>query len=113
MLDLKHGYHQMPLQEDSRQCKAMSTALGPMQWKVVPMGAKIWNAAFQRMMDDLLQPVRDCADLFVDDILIVSATEEMIADDLDGAHEKHSRQIFWVFNKHNRVCKPRKRPCSS
>ena len=39
VLDLKHGYHQMPLHPDSRPCTAMSTPLGPMQWKVVPMGA--------------------------------------------------------------------------
>ena len=56
VLDLKHGYHQMPLHEDSRPCTAMSTPLEPMQWKVVPMGAKNGNAAFQRMMEDLLNP---------------------------------------------------------
>ena len=33
VLDLKHGYHQMPLHPDSRPCTAMSTPLGPMQWK--------------------------------------------------------------------------------
>ena len=77
VLDLKHGYHQMPLHPDSRPCTAMSTALGPMQWKVVPMGAKNGNAAFQRMMEDLLGPVRDCADPFVDDIIIGSGTENM------------------------------------
>ena len=30
VLDLKHGYHQMPLLPDSRPCTAMSTPLGPM-----------------------------------------------------------------------------------
>ena len=42
----------------------MLTPLGPMQWKVVPMGAKNGNPAFQRMIVDLLGPVRDCADSF-------------------------------------------------
>ena len=70
VLDLKHGYHQMPLHPDSRPCTATSTLLGPMQWKVVPMGAKNGNTAFQRMMKDPLGPVRDCADPFVDDIII-------------------------------------------
>ena len=56
VLDLKHGYHQMPLHPDSRPCTVMSTPLGPMQRKVVPMGAKNGNAAFQRMMEDLLGP---------------------------------------------------------
>ena len=39
VIDLKHGYHQMPLAEESRACTAMSTPLGPLQWKVMPMGA--------------------------------------------------------------------------
>ena len=31
VLDLKHGYHQMPLHEDSRACTTMTMPLGPMQ----------------------------------------------------------------------------------
>ena len=91
VLDLKHGYHQMQLHPDSRPCTAMSTPLGPMQWKAVPMGAKNGNAAFQRMMEDLLGPVRDCADPFVDDIIIGSGTEDMTEDEPIEAHEKDLR----------------------
>ena len=69
VLDLKHGYHQMPLHEDFRPCTAMSTPLGPMQWNVVSMGAKNGTAAFQRMIKDLLQPVRYCVYLFVGNII--------------------------------------------
>ena len=108
VLDLKHGYHQMPLQPDSRPCTAMSTPLGPMQWKVVPMGAKNGNAAFQRMMEDLLGPVRDCADPFVDDIIIGSGTEDMTEDELIEAHEKDLRRVLSELDKHNMVCKPTK-----
>ena len=108
VLDLKHGYHQMPLHPDSRPCTAMSTPLGPMQWKVVPMGAKNGNAAFQRMMEDLLGPVRDCADPFVDDIIIGSGTENMTEDELIDAHEKDLRRVLSKLDKHNMVCKPTK-----
>ena len=108
VLDLKHGYHQMPLHPDSRPCTAMSTPLGPMQGKVVPMGAKNGNAAFQRMMEDLLGPVRDCADPFVDDIIIGSGTENMTEDELIDAHEKDLRRVLSELDKHNMVCKPTK-----
>ena len=108
VLDLKHGYHQMPLHPDSRPCTAMSTPLGPMQWKVVPMGAKNGNAAFQRMMEDLLGPVPDCADPFVDDIIIGSGTENMTEDELIDAHEKDLRRVLSELDKHNMVCKPTK-----
>ena len=108
VLDLKHGYHQMPLHLDSRPCTAMSTPLGSMQWKVLPMGAKNGNAAFQRMMEDLLSPVRDCADPFVDDIIIGSGTEDMTEDELIEAHEKDLRRVLSELDKHNMVCKPTK-----
>ena len=108
VLDLKHGYHQMPLHPDSGPCTAMSTPLGPMQWKVVPMGAKNGNAAFQRMMEDLLGPVRDCADPFVDDIIIGSGTEDMTEDEVIEAHEKDLPQVLSELDKHNMVCKPTK-----
>ena len=84
----------------------MSTPLGPMQWKVVPMGAKNGNAAFQRMMEDLLGPVRDCADPFVDDIIIGSGTENMTEDELIDAHEKDLRRVLSELDKHSMVCKP-------
>ena len=102
------GYHQMLLHEDSRPCTAMSTSLGPMQRKVVPMGAKNGNAAFQRIMEDLLQPVRDCADPFVDDIIIGSGTEDKTDDELIEAHEKDLRRVLGVLDKHSTVCKPTK-----
>ena len=108
VLDLKHGYHQMPLHPDFRPCTAMSRPLGPMQWKVVPMGAKNGNAAFQRMMEDLLGPVMDCADPFVDDIIIGSGTEDMTEDELIEAHEKDLRRVLSELDKHNMVCKPTK-----
>ena len=106
VLDLKHGYHQMPLHPDSRPCTAISTPLGPMQWRVVPMGAKNGNAALQRMMEDLLGPVQDCANPFVDDIIIGSGTENMTEDELIKAHEKDLRRVLSKLDKHNMVCKP-------
>ena len=108
VLDLKRGYPQMPLHPDSRPCTAMSMPLGPMQWKVVPMGVKNGNAAFQRMMEDLLGPVQDCADPFVDDIIIGSGTEDMTEDELIEAHEKDLRRVLGELDKHNMVCKPTK-----
>ena len=108
VLDLKHGYQQMRLHPDSRPCTAVSTPLGPMQWKVVPMGAKNGNAVFQRMMEDLLGPVRDCADPFVDDIIMGSGTEDMTEDELIETHEKDLRLVLSEPDQHNVVCKPTK-----
>ena len=72
------------------------------------MGAENGNAAFQRMMEDVLQPVRDCADPFVDDIIIGSGTQDMTDDELIEAHEKDLRRVLGVLDKHSMVCKPTK-----
>ena len=98
----------MPLHEDSRPCTAISTLLGPMQWNVVPMGAKNGIAAFQRMMEDLLQPVPDCADPFVDDITFWSGSDDMTNTELIEAHEKDLRRVLGVLDKHSMVHKPAK-----
>ena len=45
-------------------------------------------------MEDLLGPVRDCADPFVDDIVIGSGTEDMTEDELIEAHEKDLHQVL-------------------
>ena len=98
----------MPLHEDSRACTPMTTPLGPMQWKAVPMGAKNGNVVFQRVMEDLLGPVQDCADPFVDDIIIGSGTEDMSEDELIKAHKKDSRRVLDVLDRNQIICKPTK-----
>ena len=44
VLDLNHGYHQMPVANSSQDATAMTTPLGLMHWKVMPMGLKNGNA---------------------------------------------------------------------
>ena len=38
VIDVKQSYHQMPLADEFRACTSMSTPLGPLPWKVMPMG---------------------------------------------------------------------------
>ena len=94
VIDLKHGYHQMPLAEESRACTAMSTPLGPLQWKVMPMGVTNGNAGFQRMLENLLEPVRDCADPFVDDVIIASGDPSISYQELLEAHERDVTRVL-------------------
>ena len=44
------------------------------QWRVMPMGIKNGPAMFQRVMDHVLQGL-DCADVYIDDIIIGSSGE--------------------------------------
>ena len=100
VIDLKHGYHQMPLAEESHACTAMSTPLGPLQWKVMPMGVTNGNAAFQRMLENLLEPVRDCADPFVDDVIITSRDPSMSYEEVLEAHERDLTRVLDLLVRH-------------
>ena len=101
VIDMKHGYHQMPLAEESRACTAMSTPLGPLQWKVMPMGVTNGNAAFQRMLESLLEPVRDCANPFVDNVIIASGDPSMSFEELLEAHERDVTRVLHLLVRHN------------
>ena len=100
MIDLKHVYHQMPRADESRACTAMSAPLGPLQWKVMPMGVTNGNAAFQRMLENLVEPVRDCAEPFVDDVIIASGDPSMSYDKLLEAHERDVTRVLDLLVRH-------------
>ena len=84
IVDLSKGFHQIPLHPESRAKTAMNLAGKRYQWRVMPMGIKNGPAIFQRVMDHVLQGL-DCADVYIDDIIIGSsgATEEELLADQD------------------------------
>ena len=83
----------MPLKEECRVVTAMTTPFGLYQWKVMPMGAKNGNSAFQRMMDWVLKEF-EFADAFVDDVIIATGG----SDDEDMV-EKHKQQVQLALSK--------------
>ena len=81
IVDLRHGYHQMPLVESSQDSTAMLTPFALMRWKVMPLGLKNGNAQFQRMTEDVLREV-DSAYLFVDEFSVSRVMPEITEDEL-------------------------------
>ena len=52
VLDMRHGYHQLPLSAESRPLTTMVIPVKVFyQWKVMPMGVRNGNTQFQCMMD--------------------------------------------------------------
>ena len=51
--------------------------VGPLQWKVMPMGVTNGNTACQRILENLLEPMRDFEDPFVNDVIIASGDPSM------------------------------------
>ena len=54
VLDLRHGFNQMPLAKSSRPLTCMCSPVGPAQWTVMPLGLKNAPSFFQRMMEEVL-----------------------------------------------------------
>ena len=60
----------------------------------MPMGVTNGNTAFQRMLEKLLELVRDCVDSFVDDVIIESGDPSMSYDELLEAHARDVTRVL-------------------
>jgi len=101
VLDMKQGFHQLPLSEESRPLTAMSVPGGLWQWKVLPMGVRNGNALFQRMMDNILKD-EPSADVFVDDVIISSGGSTV--DEALKNHYNDVRRVLTIFREQKLVC---------
>lgn len=77
ILDLKSGFHQIPLKEAHRYLTAFVCPRGIFRFKRVPEGLRNASGFFQRIMTGILEDYIDksCL-LFIDDILIYADTVE-------------------------------------
>ena len=87
-IDLKKGYHQVPIHKEHRKYTATITPFGgTFQYRMMPMGLANASATFQRMMDVILRDVPNTY-VYLDDILIYTETEE-----------EHDKVLAMVFEK--------------
>ena len=87
-IDLKKGYHQIPIRKEDRKCTATITPFGgTFQYRMMPMGLSNASATFQRMMDIILRDVPNTY-VYLDDILVATVTEE-----------EHDETLRLVFEK--------------
>lgn len=77
-LDLRSGFHQIPIHEDSQHVTSFWWQRKLYQFTRLPMGIKTAVAIFQRTMDEVLQRagLPHCACVFVDDVIVHSQTME-------------------------------------
>ena len=73
VIDLKNGFYQIPLDEESRKYTAFITEFGLFQFKVLPFGIANGPAEFSRLMRGLF-PDHPNIFTFLDDILIATET---------------------------------------
>jgi hypothetical protein len=93
VLDLRDGFHQVPLKEESRNYTCMSTPRGTMRWKVLVMGLKNSSAVFQRVLEEVLRG-EDSADVYIDDIIVGTS-----ADNEEALVEQHDKDVRRVLDR--------------
>lgn len=77
VIDLYNGFHQVPLEKESRDITSFSTSAGSFRWKVLPFGLNVSPNSFSRMMHLAfagLQP--DKLFIYMDDIIVTGKSEK-------------------------------------
>jgi hypothetical protein len=99
--DLMSGYHQGRITEEDIPKTAFRIPQGLYQFKVLPFGLTNAPATFQKVMNDVLQPLLGkCVLVYMDDILGYSK---------NGAeHEEHLCAVLQLLREHKLYCKLKK-----
>lgn len=86
-LDMRAGFHQVPLEEESKELTAFTTKYGVYHYNTLPMGLVNSPATFQRLIDLCFRPlINKCLVAYIDDLNIYSRNN----DD----HLQHLEQVF-------------------
>ena len=92
-IDLKFGYHQVPIDPTDVWKTAFKSKEGLFEWLVMPFELTNSLATFMRMMNDVLRPfINSFLVVYLDDILVFSKTWE--------EHLQHVEQVLSTLQDH-------------
>ena len=113
VLDLPHGFHQMPLRKEDRHLTAMCTPCCTVQWTLMPMGLKNAPSMFQKMMQTILFQkhmalgVQEFCSIYIDDLLNATPLGKNFHECL-SLHQEQVRKVLEVLRQEKLVCGPKK-----
>lgn len=94
VLDLKSGFHQIPLKESDIEKTAFSINNGKYEFTRLPFGLKNSPPIFQRALDDILRRhIGEICYVYIDDIVVFSKSQQ--------EHIIHLNQIFKTLDDAN------------
>lgn len=89
VLDLFSGFHQVPLEKDSRDITSFTANNATYQWKVLPFGLKVSPNSFSRMMSLAFAGATEAQHfIYIDDIIVVGRSTEHHIANLRAIFEK-------------------------
>ena len=95
-IDLTDGFYQILMRPSDIPLTAVSTPSGMLwEWLVMPQGLKNAPATFNRMVSQVLRPLRNFAPSYFDDIFVHSRAEGNLND--VQVHLQHLKQVFQVM----------------
>ena len=101
VLDCTQGFHQVPLNEDSRDKTAFITPQGKFRYRTMPQGMRNAPVVFQSLMDLVLKGIQfKYVMVYIDDICIFSSSFE--------DHLAHLREVFTRLRKAKLKLHPKK-----
>nr|QJC63536.1 polyprotein [Cacao swollen shoot virus] len=98
--DLKSGFHQVAMAEESIPWTAFWVPQGLFEWLVMPFGLKNAPAVFQRKMDQCFKGTEEFIAVYIDDILVFSETM--------AEHAKHVEIMLKICQENGLVLSPSK-----
>lgn len=94
VIDLKSGFHQIPLRDADIEKTAFSVNNGKYEFTRLPFGLKNAPSIFQRALDDILREhIGKICYVYIDDIVIFSKDEE--------THFKNLEKVFQTLERAN------------